>query len=193
MRVSFIRRRVASASNRSTMATDAPAESVATRPVVCPRTCENGAAPSTTSLGESASAAEAASAAAQMPPWVRTAPFARPDVPEVKRITAGSPSSRATGVTSAGTTSSSTSHVSTTSRASEMRRRSSTSRWASSGFKGTTMAPIRSAPSHTATKSGPLGRRTATRSPVSTPSSWRRVALRAALLSSAAYVSELPS
>ena len=31
-----------------------------------------------------------------MLPWVRTAPFGRPDVPEVKRITAGSSSSRST-------------------------------------------------------------------------------------------------
>ena len=52
----------------------------------------NGAAPSTTSSGPRPSASAALRAAALMLPWVRTAPFGRPDVPEVKRITAGSSS-----------------------------------------------------------------------------------------------------
>ena len=86
--VSVMKRSVSSGWKRSTIATAAPAASVARSPVERPSTCENGAAPSTTSSGPSSSARRAFSAAARMLPCVRTAPFERPDVPEVKRITA---------------------------------------------------------------------------------------------------------
>ena len=96
VRVAVIVASVCSASKRCTTATAAPARNVETRPVDWPSTCENGAAPSTTSSGREAIASAALRAAARIPPWVRTAPFGRPVVPEVKRITAGSSSSRST-------------------------------------------------------------------------------------------------
>ena len=81
---------VCSASNRRTTEIAPPTSSVETIPVDWPRTCENGAAPSITSSGPRANASAAFRAAARTPPWVRIAPFGRPDVPEVNSTTAGS-------------------------------------------------------------------------------------------------------
>ena len=87
---------VCSASNRRTTEIAPPTSSVETIPVDWPRTCENGAAPSITSSGPRANASTAFRAAARTPPWVRIAPFGRPDVPEVNSTTAGSRQSRGT-------------------------------------------------------------------------------------------------
>ena len=96
--VSVIWASVAAGSNRGTIATAPPVISVATRPVDWPRTCENGAAPRTTSREPKPSASAAFLAAAAMLPCVSTAPLETPDVPEVKRMTAASePARRTTG------------------------------------------------------------------------------------------------
>ena len=81
---------VSTGSNRGTTATVPPVASVAISPVDCPRTCENGAAPSTTSSGPKAERLGGVCERRRtMLPWVRTAPLETPEVPEVKRITAG--------------------------------------------------------------------------------------------------------
>ena len=88
--VAVIRARVPSPSNRRSTAIEPPRNSVESTPVTSPRTCENGAAPRTTSSGPKAIASAAAPAAVAMLPCVSTAPFGLPDVPDVKRMTAGS-------------------------------------------------------------------------------------------------------
>ena len=164
---------VSTGSNRGTTATAPPVASVAISPVDWPRTCENGAAPSTTSAGPKASASAAFRAAAPMLPWVRTAPLETPEVPEVKRITAGSAAFRSTSgapsptavsasnaicVTpsrSAGpVTSGARSASNTTADAETAPSRSSISAGRNRTFTGTTTAPSRRAPKYASTNDG---------------------------------------
>ena len=168
VRVSVISASAASGSNRRTIAIAAPESSVEQSPVARPSTCENGAAPSITSSGPSASAAAAFSAAARSPPCVRIAPFGLPEVPEVNRITAGSASSRSTRATGSPPPSSSPSSATST-RAVDASSRASISGGARSVFSGTTIVPSRSAPRNPATNAGPFGSSSATRSPGPTP------------------------
>ena len=114
-------------------------------PVESPSTCENGAAPSTTSREPSWSAAAAFVDAARMLPCVSVAPFGLPDVPDVNRITAGAAGSRAVTSRSGSPDSSSASpristFVETTAT------RASTSGSASKTLSGTTTAPSLQAP-----------------------------------------------
>ena len=142
---SAIRSSVCRASNRRSMAIAPPCESVATMPVESPSTCENGAAPSTTSREPSWSAAAAFVDAARMLPCVSVAPFGLPDVPDVNRITAGAAGSRASRHAAARPTRAP--HRLESAPSSRRRRRAhSTSGSASKTLSGTTTAPSLQAP-----------------------------------------------
>ena len=165
--VSVISASVASGSKRRTIAIAAPEVSVEKIPVARPRTCEKGAAPSIDVLFGERERIGAVPGCRAMLPCVRIAPFGRPDVPDVKRIAAGSKPSRST-ISSSGSPAPSTS-LSRKTRGVDTSSRDSISGRASSRFNGTMIAPSLSAPSAAARNPGPLGSISATRSPGSTP------------------------
>ena len=98
-----------------------------------------------------------------MLPCVSIAPFGLPDVPDVKRMTAGSAAARSTPRRllrqPAGYD-----RPSTTSETPASSTRSAISGGASSGLRGTAIAPIRQIANSTATNPGSFGRMSATRS-----------------------------
>ena len=132
-----------------------PRAASTTMPVDCPSTCENGAAPRTTSSGVNAIASAAFRAAARMPPCVRIAPFGRAGRPgreeDDGRVVGRAPRPRAAAAPVRGAPRRRTAPGST------LASRSSTSGGASRMLSGTTIAPSRSAPKYAATNAGEFG------------------------------------
>lgn len=76
-------RRAAEGSNRGRSVTQAPVSTAALSPQVCPKTWKKGRPPKTVSVPVMPRSPLTVSVLLRRLPWVRTAPFGRPVVPEV--------------------------------------------------------------------------------------------------------------